>query len=125
MDTTTAKYTGQLYFNEEINAAVSNVLPYSTSPLIRTLNSVDQYFTTNQGTQTTLQVTGSVSAGFTATTFVIGIERPEYVYRLLYSSHTYNIFDFRAQSSASSMFSFHLIFWMLGLQVLLIGKHFL
>lgn len=82
MDTTTAEYIGQLYFNEEINEAVSNVLPYSTLKSFRTLNSVDQYFTIDQGTRTTLQVTGNVSAGYTATVFVIGIERPEYVYRI-------------------------------------------
>lgn len=107
MDTSTAVYTGQLYFNEEINQAVSNAFPYSTSTGIRTLNGVDQYYNSNQGTQTTLQVTGNVTAGYTATTFVIGIERPE------------------ASGSASSMFGFHLIFWMLGVEVLLIGKHFL
>jgi protocatechuate 3,4-dioxygenase beta subunit len=98
VDTTTAKYTGQLYFNEEINEAVSNVLPYSTSPVTRLLNSVDQWFNDKEGNQTTLEVTGSVVAGFDAT-FVIGIERPE------------------TPSSASSMFSFHRIFWVLGLQV--------
>ncbi len=90
MDTTTAVYTGRLYFNEEINEAVSNVLPYSTLKTFRTSNNVDQYFTSNQGVQTTLQVTGSVMAGYTATTFVIGIERPGYVYGLVNVSYLHH-----------------------------------
>ena len=79
MNTTTAQYTGQLYFNEEVNEAVSDVLPYSTLKNFRTANSVDQYFNRDQGARTTLQVTGSVTAGYTATVFVIGLEIPEYV----------------------------------------------
>lgn len=80
MDTTTAKYSGQLYFNEDISEAVSNVSPYSTIKEFRTRNGVDQYFTSNQGIMTTLQVTGNVTTGFTATAFVIGIQRPVYVF---------------------------------------------
>ncbi|KAJ6646039.1 hypothetical protein Bhyg_01248, partial [Pseudolycoriella hygida] len=106
MDTTTAKYTGQLYFNEDINEAVSDVLPYSTLKAYRTLNSVDQYYTTNQGTQTTLQVTGNVMTGFNATTFVIGIERPE------------------ASGSASSVFNLQQLFCVLALHVSLIYHSF-
>lgn len=78
-DTTTATYTGQLYFNEDINEAVANVSPYSTLTGTRTLNSADQIYTSDQGAQTMLELTGNVTAGF-ATTFVIGIERTGYVY---------------------------------------------
>lgn len=78
MNTMTAAYTGQLYFDEETNAAVSKVLPYSSSPVSRTLNKDDEIFNNDKGTQTTLQLTGSATTGFTATTYVIGIERPKH-----------------------------------------------
>lgn len=107
MNTTTAQYTGQLYFSEDMNDAVSNVSPYSAIRDYRTLNSADQIFNSDQGTQTTLQLTGSVMAGYTATTFVIGIERPD------------------DSNSASSTFNLHIIWWVLAFQVSLIVKHFL
>lgn len=81
---TTAQYTGQLYFDEFINDAISSVSPYNgLENYTRTLNSNDQIFNSGQGTQTTLQVTGSVTAGYTAS-LTIGIEheRSEYVYGL-------------------------------------------
>ncbi|KAG4069865.1 hypothetical protein HA402_009572 [Bradysia odoriphaga] len=107
MNTTTAKYTGQLYFSEDMNDAVSYVLPYSTLRDYRTRNNADRIFMDDRGTQTTLQLTGSVTAGYTAATFTLGIERPE------------------ASNSASSAFNLHIICWMLAVQVSLIVKRFL
>lgn len=83
MNTTTAHYTGQLYFDEETIETVSSVSPYSSSNITRILNTNDGIYNSGQGAQTTLQVTGSVMAGYTAATFTIGIELPEdseYVY---------------------------------------------
>lgn len=94
LDNNTAQYTGQLYFNEDINEAVSNVLPYSVISTYRTLNRVDQIYNSDQGNSTTLQITGSVTAGYTATPFVIGIERPEYEYIDCLMCHNYIIFYF-------------------------------
>ncbi len=74
---TTAQYTGQLYFNEDFNDAVSSVSPYNgLENYTRTLNSNDGIFNNDQGAQTTLEVTGSVTAGYTAS-LTIGIERSE------------------------------------------------
>ena len=81
---TTAQYTGQLYFNEDINDAVSVNSPYNgLENYTRTLNRNDGIFNSGQGTQTTLEVVGSVTAGYTAT-LTIGIERAEYVLHRLF-----------------------------------------
>lgn len=153
MESSTAEYTGQLYFDEAVSSDVTTVLPYNSSTVTRVLNNNDQWYNNNEGVQTTLPVTGSVTTGYTST-FLFGIELPdepepepepteptqstqptqsteqpeptEYVFRLLQiPRHIYNIFDFRIPSSASSMFTFHLISWILCLQALLTGKRFL
>lgn len=124
---TTAQYTGQLYFNEDLNDAVSNVSPYiGLQNYTRTLNSNDRIFNSDQGTQTTLQVTGSVTAGYTAS-LTIGIERSEYGISIILMCHTYIIFVSRSSNSASStssVFNLLIICW-LALQVPLRVKRFL